>query len=229
MSCIAIIPARSGSKGIPNKNLAMFGGRPLLEWTIEAALKSGRFDHVVISTDSQVIANAAKQMGGDVPFLRPENLALDTSPTMPAVLHALSHYDASTVVLLQPTSPLRTAIDIRAALDLHFATGRPVVSVTAAKPWLFTKSSSGALEAVTRLVAQRQNESVFAPNGAIYIAQAERLREGQTWWDAPVAYEMPAERSIDIDAPIDMIIGEALMAGSPRSVSETEALSIAVG
>lgn len=228
MSSLAIIPARGGSKGIPNKNLVSLGGRPLLQWTIDAALRSARFQHVFVSTDSEQIAEAAIGMGATVPVLRPALLARDESPTMPSVLHALSIFDADTVVLLQPTSPLRTDEDISAAINLHFKTGRPVVSVTPAKPWLFTRNPDGSLIQFTDTLDQRQATSVFAPNGAIYIAQSELLRDGKTWWDNAVAYEMPCDRSIDIDTPTDLMMAEALMKSRITTLSEDEAYRMVV-
>jgi CMP-N-acetylneuraminic acid synthetase len=224
MSVIAIIPARGGSKGIPDKNLALLDGRPLIEWTVTAAQGSNRFAHIVVSTDSERIAEASSSMGAEI-VMRPSELAQDDSPTISAVMHALSHFEAKTVVLLQPTSPLRTSDDIGAAMDLHLATERPVISVTPAKPWLFTKDSEGGLVQFTSTLDQRQSTLVFAPNGAIYIASAELLRVGKTWWYNAVAYEMPPERSVDIDTPTDLLIAEALLSNSrPSQVTAEQAL-----
>lgn len=207
MTVIAIIPARGGSKGIPGKNIVPLWGRPLVHWTIAAALDSNRARHVVVSTDSEDIADVARDSGADV-IMRPESLAHDASPTLPAVLHVLGHYESDIAVLLQPTSPLRTAADISACLDLHLSSGRPVVSVTEAKPWLFTKGEDGSLTPALDIAAQRQLGSFVAPNGAVYVAQTESLHGGRTWWDGPVAYEMPTIRSVDIDTLDDLHLAE---------------------
>lgn len=208
MSAIAIIPARGGSKGIPGKNIVDFAGLPLIHWTIEAALNSGRFQRVLVSTDADDIARAAREAGAEV-MMRPDEISGDTAASISAVLHALQHYRADTVALLQPTSPLRTAEDIAACLDLHLETGRPVVSVTAAKPWLF-KAAAGQLTPALPVAQQRQGVEMVAPNGAVYVVSAEALKSGLTWWDDPVPYLMPQERSVDIDTPFDLLVARSV-------------------
>ena len=119
---LAIIPARGGSKGIPHKNIYPLYNRPLIEYTIEAAIKSNRFDDVIVSTDDEEIATASKKAGASVPFMRPENISGDHAKTIDVILHAIDYlnligknYDI--VVLLQATSPLRNSDDIKKALD----------------------------------------------------------------------------------------------------------------
>src|SRR5690554_6446866 len=120
---LALIPARGGSKGLPRKNLRLLGGKPLIAWTIEEAVKSGCFAEVAVSTDDNEIAAAAKDYGARVPFLRPAELARDDTKGIEVVLHAMDWYETNEwafdlLMLLQPTSPLRTAEDIRAALGV---------------------------------------------------------------------------------------------------------------
>ncbi|URK88665.1 hypothetical protein LP421_16905 [Rhizobium sp. RCAM05350] len=128
---------------------------------------------------------------------------------MDAVIHALDHLLADTVVVLQPTSPLRTAEDIRICVDMHRETGKPVVSVTAAKPWIFTKTGDSVTPAFD-FATRRQDADYVSPNGAIYVFSAEYARSGRQWWLDAAPYLMPAERSIDIDTPTDLVIAKAL-------------------
>ena len=119
-SVLGVIPARGGSKGVPRKNIRLVNGRPLIAWTIEAALGSAYLDRVIVSTDSCEIADLAIKLGAEVPFLRPAELAADDTPGVAPVLHAIESLpEYSWVVLLQPTSPLRTEKDIDAAVHIY--------------------------------------------------------------------------------------------------------------
>ena len=120
---LAMIPARGGSKGIKDKNITPLAGKPLITYTIEAALKSRYIDRVVVSTDSEKIAKVARNAGADVPFLRPAELASDTAKSIDAVLHCIQVCQGDIFLLLQPTSPLRTAEDIDAAIETFIAHG----------------------------------------------------------------------------------------------------------
>src|ERR1700730_1555845 len=133
---LGVIPARGGSKAIPRKNLAVLANRPLIAWTVEVAIASDSLDRLVISTDDPEIAEIGKKLGAEVPFLRPTELATDTSTSMEVVLHAIQWFDENEnyrpdyVLLLQPTSPLRTVTDIRKSIELLLAKrGDSVVSV----------------------------------------------------------------------------------------------------
>lgn len=208
-SVLAIITARGGSKGLPRKNVLMAGGRPLIAWTISAARESSAIDRVVLSSDDDEIMEAAKMWGCEVPFRRPPELASDTATSMDVVLHALDQlpgYDF--VVLLQPTSPLRTSADIDAAFKQILSSGAPsCVSVCEAEQspyWMYRLKENGQL---TKLipesigVTRRQDlPLVYTLNGAIYIAQIDWLRKTKSFiGDGCIAYQMPRERSIDID------------------------------
>ena len=132
MTLLALIPARGGSKGIPRKNIRLFCGKPLLQWSIDVALMSSCIDQVVVSTEDTEIAAIAKAGGAEVPFLRPEKLASDEAPAISSVLHALEQLPKVTdVLLLQPTSPLRHLEDLDAIVQLRHQAGREsAVSVT---------------------------------------------------------------------------------------------------
>jgi CMP-N,N'-diacetyllegionaminic acid synthase len=221
-----LVVARGGSKSIPRKNIAPLAGKPLLAWTIDAALRSKGAGRVVVSTEDEEIATVARQHGAETPFTRPESLAEDDTPTIPVVLHALNwleeneNFRPDLVVLLQPTSPLRTTEDITAAIDLSMRArgGGSVVSVTpaAAHPYLMKRiTAEGLLEDVAPhpVVERRQDlDTVYALNGAIYIARREHLVEYASFYaERTYAYVMPPERSIDVDTPWDLHLCELIL------------------
>lgn len=218
MTILGLIPARGGSKGIPRKNVLPIAGKPLIAWTIEAALAAGSIGRVVVTTDDDEIAEVSARHGADVPFRRPADLARDETPGIDPVLHtidALPGYD--TVVLLQPTSPLRIAADIDAAVAMA-GSGATVVSVTEAPhaEWIFAMDAAGRLDIdPDRPAAQRRQDMArrYALNGAIYVAGCNLLRARRTFL-APgtLGYAMPAERSVDIDGPLDWRLAELLLA-----------------
>lgn len=220
---LALIPARGGSKGVPQKNLRSVAGRPLLDWTIAAAVASKRVSRVVVSTDDPDIAQVAADCGAEVPFLRPASLATDEATTMGVVHHALEQLEPSPelVVLLQPTSPLRTAADIDAAIELCIRNGGvSCVAVTeAAKSpyWMYRMSHDARLQPVLEppggTASRRQDlPPVFVVNGALYVARADWVA-GVDSFVAPdtVGYVMPTERSLDIDTELDFVFLEALL------------------
>ena len=208
---LALIPARGGSKGVPGKNILPVGGRPLIAWTVAAAKASRYVDRVVLSSDDADIIEAAQAAGCDAPFVRPDALATDEATSVDVVLDALARlpgYDI--VVLLQPTSPLRTAADVDGVLDLMAASGAPgCVSVTDATdhPWLmFGADAAGRLQAFCHpaegVSLRRQDlPPAYVLNGAVYAADAASLRATRRFFEAgrTAAWVMPAERSLDID------------------------------
>lgn len=202
---LAIIPARAGSKRLPGKNLMPFAGQPLIARTIEVSRSCKSIGRTVVSTDSPDIAAASREAGADVPGLRPAELATDGADTMSVVRDVLGRCAAETVVLLQPTSPLRALEDIQGSLDLHLETGRPVVSVCATKPFVYRLSEAEALDPVSLT-------NLVVPNGAVYVANAANLRDGGSFYDNAIAYRMPASRSIDIDTHEDFMMALALAA-----------------
>lgn len=228
-STLAIIPARGGSKGIPLKNIAPLGGKPLIAYTIFAARESRSVERVVVSTDDERIASVARELGAETPFLRPTELALDETPGIDPMVHAaewlrdFQGYAADYVVLLQPTSPFRTAEDIDAAVRLAVdKKADAVVSVTPAAThphWTKTLRPDGTLRDYlsNSAGADRRQElpPAFQLNGAIYLVRTEVLFTKRTFYtERTFGYVMPPERSLDIDTPWDLqIAGLVVQAG----------------
>ncbi|AZN38511.1 acylneuraminate cytidylyltransferase family protein [Paenibacillus albus] len=219
---LAIIPARGGSKGLPNKNIRLLQGKPLIAWSIEAAAQSQYVDTCIVTTDSFEIAAAATEWGGQVPFMRPSELAQDDTPGMLPILHALrmvKGYDI--VLLLQPTSPLRTAEDIDHCLEQLVASRAwSVVSVTENdKPlsWMYQlgDEQQTLVKAIPGLenVLQRQDAAkIYVLNGAVYAAYIPYLLSNESFmYEGTAGYVMPKERSVDIDTMIDFIVAESLL------------------
>jgi N-acylneuraminate cytidylyltransferase len=206
---LALITARGGSKGLPGKNIRPAGGKPLLAWTVDAAHGSRYCDRLVMSTDDESIAATALAHGCEVPFMRPAALATDAATSMDVVMHALRAlpgYDL--ILLLQPTSPLRTSADIDAACELLLAQQAPAcVSVKPAQEspyWMYSVGQGQTLQPVIQLpsgVTRRQDlPAVYSLNGAIYLARTAWLQESLNFLSPQtVALVMPAQRSIDID------------------------------
>lgn len=217
---LGVIPARGGSKGIPGKNIFMIGGKPLIAWTIDAALESKYIDRLILSSDDDEIINVAKTLGCEVPFKRDMQLAADDTPGVDVVIDALnrcSGYDY--VVLLQPTSPLRTTEDIDTSLEYCIQNNAPAcVSVCKSQHspyWMFTLDKSKHMTPLLseNIPACRQSlPSVYVLNGAVYIARVEWLIDKKTFIASQtIAYEMLEERSIDIDTEFDMKMLEIKM------------------
>lgn len=206
---LAIITARGGSKGLPGKNILEVDGRPLIDWTIKAAKDAKSIDKVILSSDDQEIIRVAKSLGCEVPFTRPSDLATDTATSIDVVLHAISELPGfDYVVLLQPTSPLRTAADIDSAFSLMNSKRAPgCVSVCESDQspyWMFEIIGDSKLCSVLPLppgITRRQDLPVsYVLNGAIYIANIQWLRETRSFSaDGSVAYVMSKDRSLDID------------------------------
>ena len=214
---MALIPARGGSKGIKKKNITDLCGKPLLAYTIKAAANCPYIDDVIVSTDSDEIAAVARRFGAEAPFLRPPELAEDTSPTIEAALHAIDsmqslgrEYDV--LVLLQPTSPLRTAEDIAGALEAFAANGlKGVVSVSPAQdhPLLIRSIRDGKLEKLlsNSSTCRRQDMPPFyRVNGCIYINAVSELSSSTSFNDNPIPYLMESSHSVDIDEPCDLAV-----------------------
>jgi CMP-N,N'-diacetyllegionaminic acid synthase len=210
---LALIPARGGSKGLPGKNVLQVAGRPLLAWSVDAARAARSVDRLVLSSDDDAIMAAARSCGCEVPFVRPAALASDTAATIDVVMHALDAlpgYDL--IVLLQPTSPLRTAADIDAACERLVTSGAPAcvsVSPVELSPyWMYYLGDNDNLVPVVespQVVTRRQElPAVYALNGAVYVADTAWLRRSRAFITRDtVAHVMPIERSIDIDTIAD--------------------------
>ena len=227
--CLAIIPARSGSKGIPQKNVATVGGYPLIAWTIAAALHARHISRAILTTDSVAIAEIGQQYGIEVPFLRPADLARDDTPGIEPILHAvrqLADCAPDLVVTLQPTSPLRTASDIDMAIELAVERqADAVVSVTPAANhpyWVKQVDTQGRISDFIKQDPPITRRQLLPPayvlNGAIYVVRRDILLERQTFYTKNTyAYVMPPERSLDVDSAWDLHIADLLLADQPLS------------
>lgn len=219
MRVLGIIPARGGSKGVPRKNIKLLCGKPLLAYTAESALRSKLLSKVVLSTDDDEIAEIGKSLGLEVPFLRPAELAEDTTPTLPVVLHALhkmgelgESFDA--VCLLQPTNPLRRVEDIDACIELLEKTrADSVVSVLPVPDkfnpkWVYWKNGNGEMTLSTgesEPIARRQDlPTAFCRDGTIYVTRTDTLMiKNSLYGQAIHGYEILPEFSSNIDTVDD--------------------------
>ena len=225
MGNLAIIPARSGSKGLKDKNIKLLSGRPLLAYTIEAARESGLFDEIMVSTDSQEYADIAKQWGANVPFLRSDELSNDTASSWDVVKEVIEGYkdlgtEFDTVALLQPTSPLRTSNDIVEGYKVlkekaaNFVVG--VCEMDHSPLWANTLPEDLSMENFIRpevVKVPRQNiPTYYRINGALYIIKVDYLmRTPDIYGDRSFASVMSKENSIDIDDQMDFTIAEVLI------------------
>jgi CMP-N,N'-diacetyllegionaminic acid synthase len=226
MAVFGLIPARGGSKGIPQKNIAPCAGRPLIGWTCEAAVRSTRLARTIVSTESEQIARVAAEWGVEAPFLRPSELALDATPSIDVMLHALdkleeSGADVTGLALLQPTSPLRTSAHIDAAVQLFISSGaESVVSVLEVphrfQPAFLLRERDGWLEPLagtTHTVTRRQDLTpLFTRNGpAVLVVSPALLRAGRLYGERTRAHFMSAEESVDVDDMADLRYAEFLL------------------
>jgi CMP-N-acetylneuraminic acid synthetase len=221
MSVLALIPARGQSKGVKRKNLRILSGEPLIFWTIQAAQQAAGIDRVVVSTEDSEIADVALSLGVDEPLMRPAELAGDTTPGVAPVLHAAEQLpEFSWILLLQPTSPMRSVADIEGIIEFQRSTAaKSVVSVSpvAESPELFFSLQSD--NTLTPLLPEgldlrrRQDLRQFHKlNGAMYLVERKWLLEHRTLISSStLGYEMPTERSIDIDTHEDFVRAELLM------------------
>jgi CMP-N,N'-diacetyllegionaminic acid synthase len=224
---IAVIPARSGSKGVKDKNIKLLNGKPLMAYTIEAARDSGVFDTIFVSTDSDKYAKTARAYGAETPFLRGEALASDTAASRDVVLEALNKYAElaktfDTVALLQPTSPLRTGADIRngyALMEQRNADCVVGVCETEHSPlWCNTLPPDGSLKGFISealIGVPRQKLGIYYRiNGALYIVRYDYLLAGGSFYGPrSYAYVMSKESSIDIDDEFDFLVAAAFIRG----------------
>lgn len=222
MRVLGVIPARGGSKAIPGKNLADLGGIPLLHWTTRAARRS-RLTRTIVSTDDEAIAEAARDAGVEVPFVRPAALATDDASSIDVAAHALEQLGADgfdAVMLLQPTTPFRTSDDIDDALatldssDADSVIG--VVDVGGHHPARMKFVERGRL--VDPPYAEefenqprQQLEPVHIRNGAVYLTRVPTLLSGSFRGRESRALVMPPERSINIDTPLDLLLARAIV------------------
>ena len=226
-SFIAIIPARGGSKRLPRKNLINLGGKPLIAWTIEAALNCPFIDEVMVSTDDAEIAEVSKKYGANVPFLRPDELASDVATSFDAVKHAIDFYrteldkEFDFVIMLQPTSPLRTMLNISEAIkqctDNQASAIISVCEVDHSPLWMNTLPSNQSMSKfILEDVKNKRSQDLpqnYRLNGAIYICEVSTLLKERTFFISQdiYAYIMSKETSIDIDDLFDFNLASYLI------------------
>jgi N-acylneuraminate cytidylyltransferase len=235
MKLLGIITARGGSKGIPRKNIKPLNGKPLIAHTIDAAKESGVFDRIIVSTEDAEIAEVARQYGAEVPFMRPAELAEDTTPTLPVLIHALDWlmeadgYQPDAVAILQPTAPLRQSRHLREAFELFESSGADSVVSLNEVPvdynphWQFTVEGDGRMQIFTGtplhdMVRRRQDlKPTYTRNGAIYIFKPELLRRTPPtfYGEDSRAYIMDAKYSVNINTPEEFEQAEHLMKALP--------------
>lgn len=229
MRLLALIPARGGSKGIPRKNLALIEGRSLIEWTIKPTLESACFDRVVVSTDDVEIAEVSQQLGAKVPFLRPPEISGDHAQAIDVITHALNfysengeHYDAT--VYLQPTSPFRSAAQIRESVRQYMVNLPDTLVSVVSAPHNMTPDSLMiplSCEASVNLwlksphgqkMRRQEKSSFFARNGpAILIVSTPTvLKHRRLYGERVLGFEMDRVSSYDIDEPVDLEIARAI-------------------
>ena len=219
---LGIIPARGGSKSIPRKNIKLFAGKPLIAWSVDVALKSGIIDRLIISTDDTEIANVGKFYGAEIPFMRPEELAQDSSPTLPVLQHAVSFlksngYQPDYVLLLEPTSPCRQPFHLKEAANILEVTGADSVVALGAvpkhfsPPWQFKIDTDNKIElynggSIKNIVRRRQElPATYFRNGAFYLFKSELLfaSEPSLYGEDARGYIIEDKYSVDIDTQGD--------------------------
>lgn len=227
---LCIIPARAGSKGLPDKNVRLLEGKPLLTWPIAAALGSSHVDRVIISTDNQEYADIAVAAGADAPFLRPIELASDHSPSIDFILHAIDrlaqsgdHYDW--LLLLEPTSPLTETGDVDAAIAMLAAAdglAESIVGVTAMESqhpaYSVTRDADGRIaplqgQRFADLPRRQDLSPVFNLDGSLYLSTVAALRRERSFChDRTLGYVTSQEKALEVDSLTDFICIEALLA-----------------
>jgi CMP-N,N'-diacetyllegionaminic acid synthase len=221
MNILAIVPARGGSKGIPKKNIKPFCGKPLLAYSIEAAKQAG-IPRIIVDTDSPEIADVAKQYGAEVPFLRPPQFATDSAKIIDSVEYLLGKlkadegYEPTHVLLLQPTSPMRTAEDIQNAIALMEKRGaHNVISICRTESLLLNKDQDDKLIMLNEALASanRQEAGAFYKfdGSMIYLIETTLLLKEHSFAAGNIyGYEIERWRAIDLDYPEDFVLGELI-------------------
>ncbi len=224
---LAIIPARGGSKGIPRKNIKLLCGKPLIVYTIEAAMAAKTIDRIIVSTDDSEIAGVARKYNIDIPFMRPKELAQDNSLAIDNYIYTINrlntefngHYEEFIVLL--PTVPLRTLQDIDNAVELFSRKNADsVISCVALHhplEWIFSINDKGIIQKnkefdIKKMKNRQEAKLIYIPNGAVNIFTYSLLKEKKSYYsNKTYAYVMPRERSVDIDSLFDFSYVEYLM------------------
>jgi len=224
-----LIPARSGSKGIPRKNIKFLLGKPLIAWTIEQALASKYLDRVIVSTDDKEIAKIARNYGAEIPFIRPKALATDKAKTINVIIHAINFFKRKGVefnylALLEPTSPLRETEDIDKCIEIllnnHF--GKTIVSVAkleSAHPEfnIIIDKKTGYIKKIDgttnfNVLRRQELQDVYFFDGTIYISEVKELVEKRSFYHKKtLAYIVPKWKLFEVDDLVDLICIESIM------------------
>ena len=225
MKSIAVIPARSGSKGLKDKNIKLLNNKPLIWYSIQAALESHCFDEVMVSTDSEEYAKIARECGAEVPFLRSKEMSTDTASSWDTVQEVLDNYkrrgrEFDRVMLLQPTSPLRSAEDIKSAFELFDEKNADsVVSVCEmdhSPLWSNVLPDNLCLDGfihpeLNELSGRQSLPTYYRINGAIYLTRVTACLGANLYSKSGFAFIMPRDKSIDIDTELDFKLAEFLI------------------
>ena len=220
MKSIALIPARGGSKGIHRKNIKLFNSKPLIYWSIQAALNSDYIDRVIVSTEDEEIAEIAESFSAEVPFLRPKELAKDESPGIDPVIHVLEMLpEVQDLILLQPTSPLRQTKHINEIFQLREKfQSDSVVSISLAKKHLdlfFHYNSNHIISPLSgdfKALPRQKYPDLYTINGALYLSSRKSIFSNRSLFSpSTLGYIMPQKYSIDIDTELDWDIAQFLM------------------
>ena len=221
---LCIIPARCGSKGIKDKNIIDVCGKPLIAYSIESAIelkKDNLVDKVIVSTDCEKIAKIAKEYGANVPFLRPEEFSTDKSKSIDFILHALEYFENlgeyyDSVLLLQPTSPLRKSSILNDAINIYNGSDTPSLISCYKEEYIndlvmYKTQDNNILEPLNNMqnkgVRRQEHGEVYVRNGSIYITSSSYLQEmKQIISDNPLLIEMNKSESINIDTMEDLIL-----------------------
>jgi CMP-N,N'-diacetyllegionaminic acid synthase len=237
---LGIVPARGGSKGVPGKNARLLNGRPLIEYTANAALAAATLSRVIVSTDDERIASIAERCGLEVPFLRPASLATDTTPTLPVVQHALSHLEREgdrfdAVVILQPTTPLRPSAVIDRCVEQLFASSADCVVTVVPVPaeynphWVYFQQSDGSLQLSTGEAApipRRQDlPPAYRREGSVYATRRSVVDRGTLFGDRVVGWPVLPEECVDINTPDDWNRAERMLRALTSTTHEDVRLS----
>lgn len=203
MRILAVIPARGGSKGVPGKNKKLLNGKPLIQYSIDAALQSKYISEVVVTTDDEEIIRISKSLGANVPFVRPKGLAEDTTPTLPVIQHAISHFEAEgkqfdAICLLQPTSPFRPKGFLDKALETFIEKQTDALVSVLEVPhqynphWTFEPNESGTLQIATgenEIIPRRQElPKAYHRDGSIYITKTNIIQNENSLYGNSLAY-----------------------------------------
>lgn len=225
---IGIIPARGGSKGLPGKNIKMLCGKPLIAWSIEAGLASQYIDEVMVTTDSEEIADIARGFGATVPFIRPTELASDIATSFDTIKHSIDFYRNNLgkafdyVVLLEPTSPLRDKDDIDKSIEQLLSKKNAMAIVGISKtesqnPAFLVKKDNqdflvGYENKPVNVIRRQDIEEVYFFEGSVYVSDIDELLSKKTFYhERTIGYEVPKWKSFEVDDIDDFVVIEALL------------------